>query len=159
MLWEKGSCRAEATVNVGCLNVTKLSFEVWLLFKLQSSGDSPGPQKIILRKYTGITLLKKQGAAGGAGAQPQTASTDKSPTVTQQHSVGVGQRLRPGSLGVCSSLMGNFTALTSFTLLTGLFAKQLLIYKGCNILHRMFWCGPQQSCSWQGACLGWAGGL
>lgn len=97
-------------------------------------------------------LLKKQGATGGARARPQTASADKSPTVTQQRSVGVGQRLRLGSLGVCSSLMGNFTALPSFTLLTGLFAKQLLIYKGCNILHRMFWCGPQQSCSWLGAC-------
>jgi len=69
LLLEEGSCRAEKPVNVGCLNVTKLSFEVWLLFKLQSSGDSPGPQKIILRKHIEV-LLKKQGAVLGARARP-----------------------------------------------------------------------------------------
>lgn len=140
---------------MGCLNVTKLSFEVWLLFKLQSSGDSPGPQKIILRKYTGIMLLKKQGAAGGARARPQTASADKSPTVTQQRSVGVGQRLRLGSLGVCSSLMGNFTALPSFTLLTGSLQSNYSFTRAVTFYTVCFGADPSRAApGWEPAGLG-----
>lgn len=78
-----------------------------------------------------------------SGFQPESA--DRSRTVIPPRFVHVGQQLHLGSLGVCSSLMGNFMALTSFTLLTGLFPKQLLIYKGYNILYRVFWCGTQQS--------------
>lgn len=73
----------------------------------------------------------------------------------------------PSSLGVFSSLMGNFIAPTSLALLTGLFPKQLLIYKGYNILYRVFWCGTQQSLLLAGCLLAsgrktpqiWPGGV
>lgn len=141
---------------MGCLNVTKLPIEVWLLFKLQSSGDSPGPQKIILRKYIEVTLLEKQGSVFRAAAQisnPRRRERSRDPAAL----VGVGQRLRPGSRGVRSGFMGDFTALTSLALLTGLFPKQLLISKGCSVLHRVFRCGTQQSPFRAGAGSRWAG--
>lgn len=143
MLLEKGSCCAKETVNVGCLSVTKLSFEVWLLFKLQSSGDSPGPQKIILGKHTEVTLMKKQAAVFQDRMQTFKQSADNGLTIIQGSFVSIGQCFEQDSLAVFSSLMDSLATLTLLSLLTELFLEQLFTDEGYIILYNVYWYGTK----------------
>lgn len=51
----------------------------------------------------------------------------------------------PSSLGTACSLMGNSIGLTLLALLTGLFPKPLLIYKGCKVLCACFGAEPSRA--------------